>query len=331
MTRAIWACLMACAVMACTVMACTVVPSPARAENYPDRPIKLLVPLAAASAVDVVARLVGDKMGEILGQRLFVENQPGAAGLIGMRTGARAAPDGYTVIVANDSVLTMVPNLKPDAGYDPLADFVPVTQLAGIPLGLIVHPAFPAKTVTDLITLAREKPDSINYASGGAGSPQHVAMEFLMRAANVRMTHVPYRGATAAVNEIVAGHVPVGFTAMSSVFPLLPDNRVRLLAVSTATRVPKIPDAPTVAETGVPGFGFGAWCALLVPAKTPPDIVAKLNAAAVLALKDPAVNARLVELGFVVVGDAPDQLAAFLRAEFSRTGELIKAAGIKGE
>jgi len=326
MARAIWACLIACAITACAIAS-----SPLRAETYPDRPIKLLVPLAAASAVDVVARLVADKMSDILGQRLFVENQPGAAGLIGMRAGARAAPDGYTVIVANDSVLTMVPNLKSDAGYDPLTDFVPVTQLAGIPLGLIANPAFPAKTVADLITLARDKPDSVNYASGGTGSPQHVAMEFFMRAANVRMTHVPYRGATAAVNEIVAGHVPVGFTAMSSVFPLLPDNRVRLLAVSTAARVPKIPDAPTVAEAGVPGFGFGAWCALLLPAKTPPDIVAKLNAAAVLALKDPAVNARLVDLGFVVVGDAPDQLAAFLRAEFARTGDLIRAANIKSE
>lgn len=321
MAKAVWACL----------VACVLASSSLRAETFPDRPIKLLVPLAAASAVDVVARLVGDKMGEILGQRLFVENQPGAAGLIGMRTGARAAPDGYTVIVANDSVLTMVPNLKSDAGYDPLTDFVPVTLLAGIPLGLIVNPAFPATSVTELVALAREKPDGINYASGGAGSPQHVAMEFFMRAANVRMTHVPYRGATAAVNEIVAGHVPVGFTGMSSVFPLLPDNRVRLLAVSTASRVPKVPDVPTVAEAGVPSFAFGAWCALLVPAKTSPDIVAKLNAAAVMALRDPAVQERLVELGFVVVGDAPDQLAAFLRTEFARTGELIKAAGIKGE
>src|SRR5262249_34199629 len=187
MARAIWACLIACAITACAIAS-----SPLRAETYPDRPIKLLVPLAAASAVDVVARLVADKMSDILGQRLFVENQPGAAGLIGMRAGARAAPDGYTVIVANDSVLTMVPNLKSDAGYDPLTDFVPVTQLAGIPLGLIANPAFPAKTVADLITLARDKPDSVNYASGGTGSPQHVAMEFFMRAANVRMTHVPY-------------------------------------------------------------------------------------------------------------------------------------------
>jgi tripartite-type tricarboxylate transporter receptor subunit TctC len=184
----------------------------AEAQTYPDRPVRLLVPLAAASAVDVVARLVSEKMSDSLGQRFYVENQPGAAGLLGMRAGARAAPDGYTVVVANDSVITMLPNMKADAGYDPLKDFLPVTQLVGIPLGLIAHPTFPAATVSELIALARQKPGGINYGSGGIGSPQHVAMELFVRAAGVEMTHVPYRGATAAVNEIVAGHVPVGFT-----------------------------------------------------------------------------------------------------------------------
>jgi tripartite-type tricarboxylate transporter receptor subunit TctC len=299
-----------------------------QAQSYPDRPIKLLVPLAAASAVDIVARLVGEKMGETLGQRVYVENQPGAAGLIGMRAGAHAAPDGYTVIVANDSVLTMVPNLKADAGYDPLKDFMPVTQLVGIPLALIANPAFQPKSVSEFVTLARDKPGSIDYASGGVGSPQHVAMELFARAANVQLTHVPYRGATAAVNEIVAGHVPVGFTGLSAVFPLMPDNRVRLLAVSTPSRVAQFPEVPTVGES-VAGFSFVAWCALLVPAGTPPEIVAKLHTTAAAALNQPPVRSRLTELGFEIAGSTPAQLAAYLRQEFARTGDLIRAANIK--
>src|SRR5262249_38056870 len=155
-----------------------------------------------------------------------------------------------------------LPNLKADAGYDPLKDFAPVAQLVGIPLGLIANPAFPAATVGELVALAREKPRGIDYASGGIGSPQHVAMELFVRAAGIERTHVPYRGAAAAVNEIVAGHVPVGFTGISSVVPLLADKRVRLLAVSTSSRLPQLPDVATVAET-VPGFSFVPWCALL--------------------------------------------------------------------
>jgi tripartite-type tricarboxylate transporter receptor subunit TctC len=300
----------------------------AQAQTYPDRPIKILVPLAAGSAVDVVARLVADKMGDQLGQRPFVENQAGGAGVIGMRAGARAAPDGYTVIVPNDSVLTMVPNMKSDAGYDPFTDFMPVTQLVGIPLGLIAHPSFEANTIAELIALAKKTPGGINYSSGGPGSPQHVGMELFVRAAGIQMTHVPHRGATEAVTAIVSGSVPVGITAMSSVMPLLPDKRVKLLGVTTAKRLVQLPDAPAISET-VPGFAFNAWCAFMVPAKTPPEIVAKLNAAAHAALNDPAVQKRLVELGFVATPDSPEQLAAHLKAEYTRTGNLVRDANLR--
>jgi tripartite-type tricarboxylate transporter receptor subunit TctC len=298
------------------------------AQTYPDRPIKLLVPLAAGSAVDIVARLVADKMGDQLGQRPFVENMAGGAGVIGMRAGARATPDGYTVIVPNDSVLTMVPNMKSDAGYDPFADFMPVTQLVGIPLGLIAHPSFEANSVAELIALAKKTPGGVNYSSGGPGSPQHVGMELFVRAAGIQMTHVPHRGATEAVTAIMSGSVPVGITAMSAVVPLLPDKRVKLLAVTTAKRLPQVPDAPAIAET-VPGFAFNAWCAFLVPAKTPPEIVARLNAATHAALNDPAVQKRLTELGFVVTPDSPEQLAAYMKQEYARTGNLIRDANLR--
>ncbi len=300
----------------------------AQAQTYPDRPIKLLVPLAAGSAVDIVARLVAEKMGDRFGQRLVVENMAGGAGVIGMRAGARAAPDGYTVIVPNDSVLTMVPNMKSDAGYDPFTDFMPVTQLVGIPLGLIAHPSFPANNVAEMIALAKKTPGGINYSSGGPGSPQHVGMEFLVRAAGIQMTHVPHRGATEAVTAIVSGSVPVGITGMSSVIPLLSDKRVKLLGVTTAKRLPQVPDAPTIAET-VPGYAFNAWCAFMVPAKTSPEIVAKLNAATHAALNDPAVKKRLTELGFFLTPDSPEQLAAYLKQEHTRTGNLVRDANLR--
>ncbi|MEI9804121.1 MAG: tripartite tricarboxylate transporter substrate binding protein [Pseudolabrys sp.] len=303
----------------------------AQAQSYPDRPVKLLVPLAAASAVDIVARVVGDKMGTILGQRLYVENQPGAAGMIGMRAVAHSAPDGYTIVVANDSVLTMIPNVKSDAGYDPQKDFVPVARLANIPLALIATPSFPAKNIEEMIALAKDKPGVINYASGGIGSPQHIAIEVLMRSAGIQLTHVPYRGITPAVAGIVAGDVPLGFTAVSAVFPLLADNRVKLLGVSTAQRLAQAPDLPTISEGGLPGYSFVAWCAMFAPANTPPDVVKKLNAAALQAMKDPDVQKRLVDLGFQIAPGTPEELGAYLRVEYQRTGDLIRAANIKVE
>jgi tripartite-type tricarboxylate transporter receptor subunit TctC len=303
----------------------------AQAQTYPERPIKLLIPLAAASAVDVVARVVADKMSATLGQPLYVENEPGAAGLIGMRTGARAAPDGYTVLAVNDSVITMLPNMRADAGYDPFKDFVPVTQLVGIQWVLAVNPSFPAKTVGELIKLARENPGGINYASGGYGSPQHIAAEMFTRAVNVQMEHVPYRGVTPAVTDLVAGHASVLFTALSTVSQFLPDNRIRILATTAPARLAQLPDVPTVAEAGVPGFSFGTWAALLVPAGTRPEIVAKLNAAAVAALNDPGLRKKLVDLGYEVVGSTPEQFALFMRQEYVRTGDLIRAANIHPE
>jgi tripartite-type tricarboxylate transporter receptor subunit TctC len=303
----------------------------AYAQSYPQRPVKLLVPLAPGSAIDIVARLLGDKIGAILGQPFYVEDQPGAAGIMGMRAVARSAPDGYTILVANDSVLTMIPNVKQEAGYDSLKDFVPIARLVSIPLGLIASSDFPPNSVKELIALAKQKPGAIDYASGGVGSPHHIAMELLMRSAEIKLSHITYRGITAAVGEIIAGHVPLGFTAMSAVFPLLKDKdqRVKLLAVSTAKRMEQLPNVPTISEAGIPGYSFVAWCAMFAPANTPPDIVKKLNSAALTALNDPAIKKRLSDLGFEIEGSTPEELGTYLREEYKRTGDLIRAADIK--
>lgn len=300
----------------------------AQAQNYPNKPVKLLIPLAAGSAVDVVARIVANKMGETLGQSFVVENEPGAAGLLGMRTGARAAPDGYTILATNDSVITMLPNMRKDAGYDPFKDFVPITQIVGIQWVLAVNPSLPAKSVKELIALAKEKPGTIDYASGGYGSPQHIAGEMFQRAAGIRLTHVPYKGVTPAVTDVVGGHAPMMFTALSTVAPFMADGRIRILAATSPERMPQLPDTPTMQEAGVPGFKFNTWCAMLAPAGTPRPIVDRLNAAAAAALKDPAIRKRLIELGYDVIGDTPEQLGAFMHEEYRRTGDLIRAANI---
>jgi tripartite-type tricarboxylate transporter receptor subunit TctC len=304
---------------------------PAQAQTYPGRPIRMMIPLASGSAVDVAARIIGERMGDILGQRFVIENEPGASGLIGTRAGARAAPDGYTVLVLNDGVITMLPNMRTDAGYDPFKDFVPVTRLVGIEWVLVANPSFPGKTVGELVALAKAKPGGINFGSGGYGSPQHIAAEMFMRAVGVQMTHVPYRGPTPAINDLVAGHVSVMFTALSTVTSLLPDGRLRVLASTTPERLPQLPNVPTLAESGMPGFNFATWAALMLPPRTPPEIVAKLNAAALSALKEPAVHDRLIELGFAVGGGTPEQLTAYMREEYTRTGDLIRAANIHAE
>ena len=303
----------------------------ARAQDYPTRPIRVLMPLAAGSAVDVVTRIVTDKMGTILGQRLYIENNPGAAGLIGTRTGARATADGYTILAVNDSVITVLPNMRADAGYDPRKDFKPITQMVRIHWALISSPSFAPTTLGEFVAAAKAKPGGIDFASGGQGSPQQMAMEIFMRAAGIKLTHVPFRGTTPALNEVVAGHVPVMFAALPTPLPFLADKRLRLLGTADKTRLPTTPGVPTIDESGVPGFEFTAWGALFAPAGTPDAIVAKLNAAAVEALKDPAVNKRLVELGYDVVGGTPAELGSLLAQDYTRMGEVIRAANIRAD
>ena len=235
------------------------------------------------------------------------------------------------MLALNDSVLTMLPNMKTDVGYDVFKDFMPVTRLVDIEWVLVTNPAFPPRTVADLVALARQKPGMIDFGSGGYGSPQHFAMEMFARATGVKMTHVPYRGPTPAINDLIAGHVSLMFTALATVKGFIPDGRLRVLASTSASRLPQLADVPTIAEAGVPGFHFATWCALMLPAKTPPAIVAKLNAAAIAALNDKAVHDRLIDLGFAVTGGTPGELTAYLQEEFSRTGDVIRAANIHVE
>ena len=312
-------------------LAALLLATPAWAQDYPRRPIRVLEPLAAGSSVDVVTRIVTDKMSHILGGSFFVDNQPGAAGLLGMRAGAHAAPDGYTILAVNDSVVTVLPNMRSDAGYDPRTAFTPIIEMVRLHWALIASPSLRATTLAEFIAAAKSKPGAIDFASGGQGSPQQIAMELLMRAAAIKLQHVPFRGVTPALNEVVADHIPVMFDALPGPLPFLVDKRVVILGIADPVRLPSLPDVPTLSEAGLPGFEFTAWGALLAPAGTPQPIVDKLNAAANEALADPGVKKQLADLGYEVVGGTPEQLKAVIAQDYIAKGNILREANIHAD
>src|SRR5215469_10846128 len=247
------------------VLACSFPPAEqASAQtSYPDRPIKMIVPLAAASAVDVAARIVTQKMSENMGQQIVVLNQPGASGLIGAEQVAHAEADGYTIGGFNDSIMTMVPNLQPKMRWDILKDFAPVSLVATVEWGLIAGNQTPFKSAADLIAAAKAAPGKIDYGSGGPGSPQHLAMAMFASAAGIALTHVPYKGATQAATDVAAGQIPVGFQGLGTVAALVRGSQVRLIGVCTPQRLKQFPEVPTISESGLPGFTFNSWFAIM--------------------------------------------------------------------
>lgn len=304
---------------------------PAIAQDYPTRQVRVLEPLAAASAVDVVTRLLADRIGHDLGQSLFVDNEPGAAGLLGMRAGAKAAPDGYTIMAVNDSIVTVLPNMRKDAGYDPRTDFVPISLLANLRWVLITSPDFPPNTVQEFVAYAKAHPGTIDFGSGGQGSPQHLAMELFMRAAGITLTHVPYRGVTPAFTDLVSGHIPVMFIALPAPLPFLADKKVKILGFAESQRLPTLPDVPTIAEQGYPGFEFFSWAAWMAPKGTPRPIIDTLNAEVKKAMADPAISKQLVQLGYGPVASTPEELGSVIAKDFDDKAALIKSANIRAD
>src|ERR1700712_5614556 len=298
---------------------------------YPDRPIKMIVPLAAASAVDVAARIVTQKMADNMGQQFVILNQPGASGLIGAEQVARADPDGYTIGGFNDSIMTMVPNLQSRLRWDILKDFEPVSLVATVEWGLIASNRTSYRTAADLIAAAKAAPGKIDYGSGGPGSPQHLAMAMFASAAGISLTHVPYKGATQAATDVAAGQIPVGFQGLGTVAALVRGNSLKLIGVATPNRLPQFPDVPTVSESGLPGFFFNSWFAILAPAGTPKEIVARLNAEVLKAVGDPEIRAKLENLGFTVRGSSAEELGALTREQLAKYARVMKEMGISNE
>ena len=298
------------------------------AQSYPGKSILMIMPLQAGSSIDVGMRIVTQKMAESMGQQIVIDNQPGAAGLIGTERFMRANPDGYTLATLNDSILTMIPNLYKKVAYDPLKSFAPVSLVAGNTWLLVTHPNLPVKSARELVALAKARPGEINYASGGQGSPQHIAMAMFEAATGAKMTHVPYKGTTQATLDVISGHIPVMFSATSLVIEQIREGKIRALAAGGARRLALLPAVPTIAESGVPGYDFNTWMAILAPLNTPKEIIARVNAEIIKALAVPDVTQRLTAIGFEIDGSSPEKLAAITKARLEQMQTIIKGAGI---
>jgi tripartite-type tricarboxylate transporter receptor subunit TctC len=295
------------------------------------RPIRMVVPLAAGSAVDNAARIVAQKMAQNLGQAIVIENKPGAAGLIGAGEVAKAAPDGYTLGGFNDSIMTMLPNMNAKMPWDILKDFEPVSLVATVEWGLVVPAEAAGGSAADLVALAKKSPGQVNYSSGGNGSPQHIAMALFASQAGVQMKHVPYKGATQAAMGVAAREVDAAFQGIATVNALVKAGKLRLIGVTTPKRMPQFPDVPTVSESGMPGFEFNSWFAVMAPAGTPKEIVQRLSAEAAKALADPEVRDKLNAQGLTPRGTTPEELGTALRAQLVKYGNLIRQNGITAE
>ncbi len=298
--------------------------------GYPRKPILMLVPLQAASAVDNAARVVAQKMSENMGQPIVIENQPGAAGLIGAERVAKATPDGYVIGGFNDSIMTMLPNVHAKMPWDILRDFEPVSLVATMEWALVVPPGSPYKSAADLIAAAKARPGALNYSSGGNGSPQHVAMELFKARAGIFITHIPYRGAAAAAVDTAAGQVDASFSGMPTVFSMIKGGKLKLLGVASPSRSALFPHAPAVGEA-LPGYVFNSNFSVVAPAGTPKDIVARLNAEIAKATGAPEVREKLVAQGFTVNATSPEELARFTREQLGRYAALFKQAGIRAD
>lgn len=305
-------------------------PSLARAQAWPTRSISVIMPLQAGSASDIAIRILAERMGETLGSRMVVENITGAAGLVGAERAARAAADGYTLAALNNSILTILPNVqRRRLAFDPFADFAAIGGIATIPTFLGVHKDVPVQNVQDLIAMARARNGEMTYASGGAGSPQHLATEMFMSMAGVRMVDVPYRGASAAAADLAAGHVQVMFIAHSLAIPFLDSGMVRLIGFAGPERNPLLPGVPTVAEQGVPGFDYSSWIALFAPKDTPAPILARLRADCAQATAEPALQERLARSGLAAWPRDPAAVLAVMRADDTRWKAVVQAADIR--
>ena len=303
----------------------------AQAQNYPDRPIRLIAPFPAGGLADVLARAVGDELSKSFGQPVIVENRTGAGGNVGADAVAKAAPDGYTLMMSSAGILTANQFLYMTMPFDPEKDFVPVSNVADMPMMVVVNPNVPAKTLQELVALARAKPGKLNFGSPGIGTTGHLGLALFMHAANIKLTHVPYRGAAPAMTDLLAGQIDGVVDNPPTVLPQIQGGRLRALAVAAKQRMALLPDLPTAAEAGVPGYEASSWFGVVAPAGTPPAIVAKLHNAIATALSQPVVRERFAKTGARLLGNSPEEFAQQIKSDRKMWGELIRAADIKAQ
>ncbi len=313
------------------VTAIALIASTAFAQTYPNKPIRLIVPFAPAGATDIVARIVADQLGRELGQPIIIENRAGGGGSIGANEVAKAAPDGYTIGMATVSTMAVNPAANAKIPYNNLTDFIPVTNLAAVPNLIAVHPSVPAKDMKEFVELLKKNPGKYSYASSGTAGISHMMGELFLIATGTEMVHIPYKGAGPAVLDVIGGQVPVLFDNMPSSKAQIEAGKLRLLAVAAPSRLSYFPNVPTFAELKMPEVNDPAWYGLVLPAKTPKDIVDKIAAAAVKAVNHPAVREKLAAQGADPVGNTPAQFAAQIKVEFEKMKALVTKKGIKLE
>lgn len=303
----------------------------AHAQGYPNKSIRIIVPFPPGGGNDVIGRIIAQKLTERLGQQVVVDNRAGANGIVGLQALMQAPPDGYTIAVAAAGPMAVNPSLYEKLPYDSLKDFSYITNMVIFPLILVTHPSVPAKTTQDLINLAKAKPKQLFYGTPGSGNSAHLAGELLNSMANVQTVHVPYKGQGPAMADLVAGQVQMMFASIPSVLPQVKSGQVNAIAMGSAKRVPSLPEIPTLSESGVPGFEAYSWAGMLAPAKTPKEIIARLNKEIVDILKQKDVADKLNQQGALPVGDSPEQFAAYVKAEIDKWGAVIKSANIKAD
>jgi tripartite-type tricarboxylate transporter receptor subunit TctC len=301
----------------------------ARAADYPTKPITLMIGFAPGGPSDVMARILTRKMEEILKQPLVIENRAGAGGSIAGAAVARAAPDGYTVLLATGSLLAINVSLYKNLGYDPEKDFEPITVIGTQTNVLYTHPSLPATSLAELIAYAKANPGKLSFGSGGNGTPAHLAGELLKIEAKIEMTHVPFRGTGPALQAVIGGHVPMAYNPPPPLLPHIQSRAIRAIAITTLKRTAALPEVPTIAELGFPGFEATTWHALVAPAATPPDVIVTLHRAAIAALNDPDVRKALTDLGVDVVANTPEEFRVYLKAEIPKWAAIVKVSGAK--
>jgi tripartite-type tricarboxylate transporter receptor subunit TctC len=318
-------------ILAVTIAGGLAASPPAAAQTYPSKPIRIINPYPAGGGMDFLIRPISQKMGENLKTTFFVDNRPGANGMIGMELAAKAPPDGYTLVVSTTGAMPMNAAIYPKLPYDPVRDYAPISNFADSAFVLSVHPSVPVATVKDFIALAKARPAQITYASFGMGSSPHFGGELFSMMAGVKLIHVPYKGSAPSVAALVSGEVMSSFDSMQSTMPFIRAHRLRVLGLGALKRSPAAPDIPTIAEAGVPGFEVGSWYALLAPANTPRDIVMKLHAEVVKALAVPEVNEHIRSSGAEPVGNTPEEFAAQIRSDIAKWAKVAQTAKIRAE
>lgn len=301
------------------------------AQMYPAKVVKAIVPSAPSGSIDIVGRLVAQKLSESMGHPFVVENRAGAAGTIGVTAVAKAPPDGYTLLVASQSGVSAAPSLIRNLPYDPVRDLTPIALTVIQPSVLVVHPSLPVRTTRDFIALAKAKPDTLTYGSSGVGATQHLSAALFGMMTGTSVRHIPYKGGALAMTDLLGGQIYFMFSPVPTATPFLSANKMRAIAITSMRRIESIPDVPTLNESGVRGYDFSSWIGLLGPANLPSGIVTKLHDETTKAIADPVLKKKLLDLGLLIAGGTPDQFAGFIKQDIAVTAKIIKAANVQPE